>query len=203
VRIALIVEGKTETAFLPHLRKFLETRLTGRMPKLDPVPRRGRLPTHDKLKRVVERLLDDGKRSADAVIALTDVYTGTKDFTDAADAKQGMRSWVGPNERFHPHAAQHDFEAWLIPYWSTIQKVAGSESACPGASPEAVNRDNPPAHRLQTVFRTGRKGKAYVKPRDANRILHGQDLLVAANACPELKAFLNTILALCGGGPIP
>jgi hypothetical protein len=26
---------------------------------------------------------------------------------------------------------------------------------------------------------------------------HHQDLLVAANACPELKAFLNTILTLC------
>ena len=38
-----------------------------------------------------------------------------------------------------------------------------------------------------------------MKTSDADRILRGEDLLVAANACPELKAFLNTILKLCGG----
>jgi len=48
------------------------------------------------------------------------------------------------------------------------------------------------------VFRTGSKGKRYVKPRDAQANLRHQDLAIAANACPELKAFLNTILVLCG-----
>jgi hypothetical protein len=77
MKISLIMEGKTEKVFLPHLRAFLQTRLTGPMPKLDPV--------------------------------------------------------------------------------------------------------------------------LYVKTRDADRILRGQDLLVAAKACGELKAFLNTILKLCDG----
>ena len=74
------------------------------MPKLDPVPYNGRIPTGDKLKRAVERLLDDRKQPADAVIALTDVYTGTTppQFTDAATAKDQMRRWVGPNDRFFP-----------------------------------------------------------------------------------------------------
>jgi Domain of unknown function (DUF4276) len=117
MKIAIIVEGETETAFLTHLRSFLQTRLAGRMPKLDPMPYDGRMPTGGKLKRVVERLLNDRKRPADAVIALTDVYTGKKppEFQDAAEAKAKMRSWVGPEPRFHPHAAQHDFEAWLPP----------------------------------------------------------------------------------------
>jgi hypothetical protein len=60
------------------------------------------------------------------VIALTDVYTGTDDFLDAADAKQKMRAWVGKNDRFHPHVAQHDFEAWLLPFWTDIQSLAGT-----------------------------------------------------------------------------
>ncbi len=67
----------------------------------------------------------------------------------------------------------------------------------PGAHPEKINHVNPPAHRLAEVYRTGRKAKGYVKPRDASRILRGEDLMVAVNACPELKAFLNTILTLC------
>ncbi len=38
MKIALIVEGKTEKAFLPSLRKFLEGRLVGVMPRLDVSP---------------------------------------------------------------------------------------------------------------------------------------------------------------------
>jgi hypothetical protein len=91
VRIAIVVEGKTEKAFMAHLRAFLEPRLTGRMPKLDPVPYDGRIPKQEQLRREIQRLLEDPKRPADAVIALTDVYTGTNDFRNAQDAKVKMR----------------------------------------------------------------------------------------------------------------
>ena len=204
MRIAMIVEGKTEKAFLPHLRAFLETRLEGRMPRLDPVSYDGRIPKGDKLRRVVENLLGGRRDPADAVIALTDVYTGAQppEFVDAADAKAKMRQWVGDDDQFHPHAAQHDFEAWLLPYWNTIQQLAGSNRAPFAPNPEQVNHSRPPAHRLQEVFHTGSRGQSYVKVRDAGRILRGQDLLVAATACAELKALLNTILSLCGGAAI-
>ncbi len=94
MRIAILVEGKTERAFKPHLQAFLETRLAGKMPKLDIVPYDGRIPTGKKLQRVVERLLNDKQRLADAVIALTDVYTGSQpsDFETADDAKGKMRN---------------------------------------------------------------------------------------------------------------
>jgi hypothetical protein len=35
VRIAILVEGRTETAFKPHLVAFLTRTLAGKMPKLD------------------------------------------------------------------------------------------------------------------------------------------------------------------------
>ncbi len=204
MRIAVIVEGRTERVFMPHLRAFLETRLAGRMPRLDTLPYDGRIPKGPKLRRLVENLLGDRNRLADAVIALTDVYTGDQppEFANAADAKVKMREWVGDNERFHPHAAQYDFEAWLLPYWEKIRRLAGSNRAPFGPSPEEVDHMNPPAYRLQEVFRTGARKRSYVKTRDAKRILHGEDLLVAADACAELKAFLNTILSLCGGAAI-
>lgn len=123
MRIALIVEGKTEAAFLPALRKYLEVLLAGNMPAIRAVTQNGRIPKDEALKRLVENLLS-GPPPCDAVIALTDVYTNknltTRDFTDAADAKLKMREWVGDNPKFYPHAAQHDFEAWLLPYWATI-----------------------------------------------------------------------------------
>jgi len=200
MKIALIIEGETERVFLIHLRRFLESRLSGRMPKIVPFTYDGRIPTGDKLKRIVKRKLDD----SDAVIALTDVYTGTGDFIDGNDAKNKMREWVGHNDRFYPHAAQYEFEAWLLPYWSTIQKLAGHNRTPPPGKPEDVNHLNPPSTHIKDIFRTGKK-RGYSKPIIASKILRDpdNDLLIAANDCPELKAFLNTILTLCEGSTIP
>jgi len=198
VKIAILVEGRTEKAFLPHLREFLKRRLADRMPNLDMFPYDGRIPKEAKLRRTVENLLS-GRDKADAVIALTDVYTGTQDFRDAADAKAKMQAWVGQNACFYPHVAQHDFEAWLLPYWSEIQKVAGHNRTAPPGAPESVNHNRPPSFHIKEIFRIGTCRRDYSKVLYAHRILRGQDLTVAAAACPELKAFLNTILHLSGG----
>ena len=198
MKIAILVEGRTEKAFLPHLREFLKTRLAGNMPNLDPFVYDGRIPKGEKLRRTVENLLT-GRDRADAVIALTDVYTGTDDFKNAADAKDKMCSWVGQNDRFYPHAAQHDFEAWLLPYWEEIQKVAGSNRTAPPGSPESVNHNRPPSYHIKEIFRIGNRRDGYSKVRDANTILRNKDLGIAAAQCPELRALLNTILKLCGG----
>ena len=203
MKIVILVEGQTELAFKPSLRNFLSGRLSNKMPRLVFVPFRGRIPTERKLRSVVEGQLSD-REPADAVIALTDVYTGTNDFSDAADAKEKMRSWVGSNSKFHPYVAQHDFEAWLLPFWPTIQRLAQHNKNAPMGAPESVNHSKPPAFRLKEIFEIGKCRDSYNKPRDAARILTDKenDLLTAANACPELKAFLNTILALCGGESI-
>jgi hypothetical protein len=44
----------------------------------------------------VEKLLA-GRYPADAVVTLTDVYTGTRDPIDAADARAKMRDWLVPH----------------------------------------------------------------------------------------------------------
>ncbi len=202
MKISIIVEGKTEKAFMPHLRRYLEGHLPGKMPNLDPLPYDGRIPSGDKLKRLVNNLLSD---RTDHVIALTDVYTGSQPiaFTDATDAKKKMRHWVGDEEKFHPHAAQHDFEAWLLPFWPYIQGLAGHNRGAPKGKPESVNHNKPPSYHIKEIFRVGTCRKDYVKTRDANRILRDNDLSVAVSECPELKAFVNTILTLSGGNIIP
>lgn len=200
MKISIIVEGKTEKAFKPFLQDFLKTRLEGKMPNLDMVPFDGRIPTRNKLKRVVELLLNDSKHPADAVIALTDVYTGNypPDFETAEAAKEKMRQWVGNEDRFHPHVALHDFEAWLLPYWDKIKLLAGSNKTAPATNPETVNHGNPPAYRLADVYRTGSKKKSYVKVREVGRILKNENLMKSINSCNELKAFVNRILSICG-----
>jgi hypothetical protein len=202
LRITVLVEGRTERAFKPHLIEFLKQRLSRKMPNVDFFPYDGRIPTESKLRRTVENLLQNGKVPTDAVIALTDVYTGTNEFVDAADAKKKMRVWVGDNDRFYPHAAQYDFEAWLLPFWSEIQALAGHDRNPPPGAPETVNHNRPPSRHLREIFRIGSCRDDYSKPRDANRILRGRDLMISANACPELKAFINTILTLSGASPV-
>ena len=198
MKITILVEGKTETAFKPYLCAFLHARLGDKpKPRLDFFPCDGRIYKEGKLRRTVEELLRNGKTPSDAVIALTDVYTGTKDFTDASDAKRKMRECVGKESRFYPHAAQHDFEAWLLPFWSDIQTLAGHNKRAPAGAPEAVNHEHPPSHHIQELFESGKK-RSYSKARDAGRILQGKDLAFAASKCPELKALLNTILKLSG-----
>lgn len=181
----------------------MRLRLPNNMPNLDFFPYNGRIPTAEKLKRAVE----NGLKTHNAVIALTDVYTGTKDFKDANDAKDKMRQWVGNEREFYPHVALHDFEAWLIPYWSTIQKFTGHNKAKPSDNPEQLNHNKPPSHYVKEIYEAGfRRGTcpaSYKKIKDGMKILKGQDLLISANACPELKAFLNTILRLSRGELIP
>jgi len=201
--IVLLVEGKTEMVFKDYLRKYLENRLQGNMPKLVFHPYHGRIPTNERLKRIVTNHLN-GKNPADHVIALTDVYTGTSPpvFSDAAEAKAKMRDWVGTEERFHPHVALYDFESWLLPFWPTIQRLAKHKKNVPSGVPEAVNHNKPPSYHIREIFEIGQGRDSYSKPRDAKRILNDNDLSIAIDRCPELKSFINTILLLCGGTKI-
>jgi hypothetical protein len=202
LKITILVEGKTERAFKPHLLNFLRDRLAGQMPNLDFFPCDGRVYKEAKLRRTVEALLRNGSAPSDAVIALTDVYTGTNDFADAVDAKRKMREWVGNNNKFHPHVAQYDFEAWLLPFWNDIQALAGHKRGAPAGPPESVNHNRPPSYYIREIFKIGNCRDYYSKVRDAGRILSGKDLTATARKCPELKAFLNTILTLSGADPL-
>jgi hypothetical protein len=113
MRVVVIVEGPTEKVLRNHLSIFLKD--LPRM-KLAFDPCRGLLPKGPLLKQRVYDHLQDPRDPADYVVALTDVCTGVaRLFEDAADAKRKMRDWVGTDERFFPHAAQYEFEAWLLP----------------------------------------------------------------------------------------
>ena len=194
MKITIICEGKTEQAFKESLQSFLRPILSGKMPALRFDVHHGSIPSGEKLKKVVENLLNAGVKRSDAVIGLTDVYPG---YADADDAKMKMRAAVGNEPRFYPHVALYDFEAWLLPYWDRIKTLADRDAQPFGTAPEKINHGNPPAHRIARFFEAGKCRDSYNKPRDAKRILKDADLMSAINACPELKALVNTIIRLC------
>lgn len=201
MKIVIIVEGKTEKVFLPYLTSFLTDRLRGKMPRLEADIFDGLIPTRDKLKRVVLGRL---KLDADYVIALTDVYTGSQphDFIDATDAKKKMCSWVGEEPRFFPHVAQYDFEAWLLPYWDYIQRLARHNKTLPSKNFESINHGNPPSYRIREIFSIGKSPRHYNKVRDGRSILEKNGIDRAVHECAELRALVNTIITLAGGDKV-
>jgi Domain of unknown function (DUF4276) len=99
-----------------------------------------------------------------------------------------MQQWVGPINGFYPHAAQHDFEAWLLPYWDDIQRLAHHNRTAPSGVPELVNHNKPPSHHIKEIFRTGGRHD-YVKPRDAARILRGKEPVDRGSGMPRTQSF--------------
>jgi predicted ATPase len=69
--------------------------------------------------------------------------------------------------------------------------------SAPTANPESVNHQKPPAYRIKEIFRLGNCKRDYNKIIDGKAILKKNDLMLSIDACPELKAFVNTIISLC------
>jgi hypothetical protein len=53
MKITIIVEGRTEKVFIPQLRSFLVTRLSGRMPTIHPNVYNGRIPKKKNSRRLL------------------------------------------------------------------------------------------------------------------------------------------------------
>ena len=199
MKIVLLVEGKTEMALRTVLKAFLDGRAdTEERHKvaLQTKPMDTRLLNSDRVKDQVALSLRDPK--VECVVGLIDVYPN---FTSAQEAKQFLRSAVGPEKRFHSHAAQFDVEAWLLPFWDEICKKLRVKRQPPGGNPEEVDLGHPPSRHLAELYRLAKR--SYDKPRDALAILQGKDLTVSASRCPEFKAFLNTLLICANLAAIP
>ncbi len=197
--VVLLAEGDTERVVKEHLKTFLDAQavLEKRPPILSVT--RGRIEIKAALlRKQVELELDNREYR---LIGLVDVYP---QFSDARAAKDWLRAAVGNIPQFYAHAAQHDVEAWLLPYWDDICRRIHVQKRKPGVHPETVNSQNPPAYRLAALYQQAvPKPRQYNKPAEMREILRGKDLTVAANACPEFKALLNTLLKLSGLTPLP
>ncbi len=196
MKISILAEGATEKAFEKALSDFIYLCLgpDASRPSIKIRPQGGAIPTGDKLHRLVQQWLAAG---ADYVIVLTDIH-GTE-FTSADDAKQKILTWVNHHPKVRAHVALRDFEAWLIPYWDDLCKIAGKKAPKPAGPPEKVNHAKPPAHRIRALFTQGNRN--YTKPVTARAILSKHGLERAVEACPELKALTDTILYFARDSP--
>jgi hypothetical protein len=195
--IVLLVEGDTERALAQHLTAFLRTRAQAEgKAQLRLQTRRDVGRSKGSFQKRVQ--LELANAEVTGVVALIDVYPA---YSDAAEAKTALLEKAGRLPRFYAHAAQHEVKAWLLPYWDNICQHIGIQRQPPGGAPEDVNRTRPPSHHLSDLYRLAKR--KYKKTTEMYAILTGKDLTIAANRCPEFKAFLNTLLMLNGLSQLP
>lgn len=205
MKIVVLCEGRTEQVLRTGLQGFLERHAreapSGARPAQTGLSIKGL--NGPVLRKKLPRLVDlyGAKEDVVGVIALTDVYPG---FSSAHEAKAQLREPTKQTMykgKFRAHAAQFELEAWLLPFWDDIVKYLGLKGQPPGANPEEVNNQKPPSKHLKELFR--RANREYDKVRYAAKWLTADRLEIAAGSCPELKAFLNSILELAGAAPLP
>ena len=197
MRIVLLCEGKTERAFKVALKGFLDRHCEEEQhPRvgLDAIELKG--PRAWDCERIVDRLeMNAPKSDVLGVVGLVDVYPR---FSDAKEAREYLRNCVKNSDlkgRFHAHAAQHDVEAWLLPFWNDICRRLSVSAKMPRANPEDVNNGKPPSKHLAELYSRARR--TYEKVIEAPRILKGHQIEEAATKCPELQSLLNTLKVLC------
>ena len=196
MKIVLLCEGETESALKEPLKDHLDKQC-----ELAQIPRVGltimafdgpatncrevktRLETHALNPKVL------------GVVVLSDVYP---DFADAAETKTYLRNCVAKSSAkhmFYAHAAQFDFEAWLLPYWERIAKGLKVKAKLPGSDPEKVNSQKPPSEHLKELY--AKAHKHYQKTTEANRIFSRYGIEEAVEKCSELQALVSTLIDLC------
>lgn len=194
MRVVVLCEGKTEAALRDGLRQYVNSRSGEAKIRVDTRPLHGTT-----IRKKIERIVDLHLANPDTlgVIVLSDVYP---DFPDASSAKSAILGMVSPaakqSEKFRPHVAKFDVEAWLIPFWDDICKSLGVDPKKPGAKPEEINGQNPPSMRLKDLYRKAKT--CYEKPIDAKKWLTAERIAIAAESCPELMLFLNSLLEFAG-----
>lgn len=197
MRIVLLAEGDTERALAEHIKCFLDERAEAAgKPKIALRTKPITLNRGDLRGRIRLELLDP---QVVAVVGLVDVYPL---FASAEEAKRFLREASANDPRFYAHAALHDVEAWLLPFWQSICDRIAVRRAAPGAHPEKVDFDHPPSRRLQELYSLAKPPQKYIKPIEMNAVLRGKDLTIAAEQCPEFRALLNTLLTVSGLEPL-
>ena len=136
---------------------------------------------------------------ADAVFALFDLkgFPGVQgqSGTPAHRARwlKGQLISVVPSEyreKFHPHVAVHELEAWILADKSRLTELG--LTGLPAGDPEDVNFTAGPKGRLAERWRLA-KGRGYQEVIDGARLLQEIDPQVVRNGCPHFRAFITDL----------
>lgn len=199
MRIVVLCEGTTEAALKGAIHEFVNRRTsTGGRTGIATRSMDGHV-----LRKKLPKLIDlyGALNDVRGIIALTDVYPRFRSANEARGSLQRLADTSAHVEKFRAHAAQFELEAWLMPFWSEIARSLRLRARPPGAKPEEINDENPPSKRLATLYTQAKQH--YEKVIDGPKWLTAERLERAANECPELKSFFNSLLELSEAELLP
>ena len=136
--IVLLVEGSTEKTLTDTLKEYLDRRAES-MGRPRVALRAVKIKSTEPHALGQQIRLHLQTQHTTDVVGLIDVFPH---FTNAQAAKSFLREaaeHAGVRQHFHPHAAQYDVEAWLLPYWDDICRRIGVKQGPPGGNPEMVD----------------------------------------------------------------
>lgn len=203
MKFVLFVEGETERALPPSLKRWLDPKLPQRV-GITPV----RFTGWAELRREVRKrahLHLNGPQANDiiAVIVLLDLYG--PDFypahlTEAYEryewAKREIEREVG-HPKFRQFFAVHETEAWLLSEPKLFPDEVRRGFPSRVDKPETVNFTEPPAKLLVRLYKEGfHHRRIYKKTVDGPELFNQADPKTAYDKCPRLKELLDEMLRL-------
>lgn len=213
MKLHLLVEGQSEEAFVNRVLAghLLAHGLEPSVRLLTTRGGRGGVSTYSRIRRDLQRWFreepDHGCRFTTMLDAfgLPGDFPGRDSMRKAGDPHTGVRVLEKAFEadlqepRFLAHLQLHEFEALLLshpPAFATMypserQGIKSLERVCKSAgTPEKINLDSPPSHRIRQFIPGYRKAAA------AAQIAEAIGLDAMRNACPHFEGWVKRLEAL-------
>ncbi|TAN49903.1 MAG: DUF4276 family protein [Methylococcaceae bacterium] len=207
MKFVLFVEGHTEKALPPFLKKWLDPRLAEK--SVDPVG----INTvrfegwREFVKNASQKASMHLNRSANdviAVIALLDLY-GPTFYPDELTEYEARYEWARKHmedkvndPRFFQFFAVHEVEAWLLSDPNIFPREVRVAFPAKIHWPETVNFDEPPAKLLERLYPLHVR-RPYKKVVNGRELFGKLDPNIAYAKCPRLKELLDKMLTLAQG----
>jgi hypothetical protein len=97
------------------------------------------------------------------------------------------------SNKFYPHVAVHDIEAWILADKDAVANYFKKSTISYNANfPEAIDFGRPPSYILKGLF--GDKGLAYRKTVHDPELFKEVNLDTVYNKCPHFKDFIDDLL---------
>ncbi len=196
MKIALLVEGKTEAEGVPRfLKRWLDPQFFQPI-RLHAINLGGAGKYLADYAGRAQRLLDSDEFAG--VVGLLDLYGSDLPYPEGSVdekykwAKKELERRVA-RKNFRQHFAVHETEAWLLCNPEGFPAVV--RNALPERKPEEVNFDNPPKAVLQKFYWEKLK-RRYREAIDGPALFSKLDPQKAAALCPHLKLLLEDLLSL-------
>jgi len=197
--VVILCEGKSDEEILKVL--FKKERLYHINPLLQPLDGVTEFKERNIRSRVCSSLKRPGVLAVFALIDLkgsrVDYPPNITSYTNRAKfLKEHLKKFLSglpESDRFYPHVAVHDIEAWILADKDAVAKYLKTSTIAYKADvPESIDFNRPPSYILKDLFRD--KELVYRKT------VHGPDLFrtvnidIVYNKCPHFKDFIDDLL---------